>query len=181
MYAWWSREPPECYSITKGQRLERRQTIGPKRVTAWSPHGHRMVAAWSPRGHLVVAAWSPRGHLVVTSWSPRGHLVVASWSPRGHLVVTSWSPHYVTYMETPRPLSVFLRRTLDPYGGTRGKSHVYILPEISDPKIAPSLPRVHPEYTCSPPLPLPLALLLAKVRGVEPRVAVLETAVLPLH
>ena len=87
----------------------------------------------------------------------------------------------VTYMETPRPLSVFLRRTLDPYGGTRGKSHVYILPEISDPKIAPSLPRVHPEYTCSPPLALPLALPLARVRGVEPRVAVLETAVLPLH
>ena len=156
VHAWWSRGPPECYSITKGQRLERRQTIGPKRVTSWSPHDR----------------------LVVTSWSPHGHPMIASWSPRGHPMVT--------YMETPpRPLSVFLRRTLDPYGGTWGKSHVYILPEISDPKIAPSSPRVHPEFTCSPPLALPLslplALPLARVRGVEPRVAVLETAVLPLH
>ena len=160
---------------------------------------------------LVVAScpsWSPRGRLVVASWSPRGRLVVASWSPRGHLMplmVTSWSPWVsvggdlpanasavrpvqtrglrlvVTYMETPRPLSVFLRRTLDPYGGTRGKSHVYILPEISDPKIVPSSPRVHLQSTCSPPLSLPLELPLARVRGVEPRVAVLETAVLPLH
>ena len=91
----------------------------------------------------------------------------------------------VTYMETPGPYRFFLRRTLDPYGGTRGKSHVYILPEISDPKIVPeytpSTPRVPPEYTCSPPLPLPLALPLPRVRGGEPRVAVLETAVLPLH
>ena len=114
VHAWWSRGPPECYIITKGQRLERRQTIGPKRVTAWSPHGR----------------------LMVTSWSPRGHLVVTSWSPRGNI-----------YGDPPRPLSVFLRRTLDPYGGTRGKSHVYILPEISDPKIVPeftpSSPAVH--------------------------------------
>ena len=57
----------------------------------------------------------------------------------------------VTYMETPRPLSVFLGSALEPYGGTRGKSHVYIPPEISDPKIVPSTPRVHPEYTPSTP------------------------------
>ena len=89
VYAWWSRGPPECYSITKGQRLERTQTIGPKRanpghllVTSWSPHGHLMVTSWSPRGHLVVAAWSPRGHLVVTSWSPHGHLIMSHiWRP----------------------------------------------------------------------------------------------------
>ena len=236
VYAWWSRGPHECYSITNDQRMERRHKTGPKRpimplmVTScpsWSPHGHLMplvvtsCPSWSPhapRGHLMVASWSPHGRLVPPSWSPRGHLVVASWSPRaprGHLMVTSWSPHghlmvtscpswspwvsvggdlpanasavrpvqtrglrlVVTYMETPRPLSVFLRRTLDPYGGTRGKSHVYIPTKIFDPKIAPSSPRVHPEFTCSPPLALPLA----RVRGVEPRVAVLETAVLPLY
>ena len=48
-----SRGPPECYSITKGQRLERRQTIGPKRVTSCPlvpPHGHLMVTSWSPHG-----------------------------------------------------------------------------------------------------------------------------------
>ena len=205
---WWSRGSPECYSITNDQRMERRHKTGPKRpimppmVTSWSPH--------APHGHLVVTScpsWSPHGHLMVTScpsWSPRGRLVVTSWSPRGRLMplmVTSWSPWVsvggdlpanasavrpvqtrglrlvVTYMETPRPLSVFLRRTLDPYGGNWGKSHVYIPPKIFDPKIVPSSPRVHPEFTCSPPLALPLA----RVRGVEPRVAVLETAVLPLH
>ena len=72
VYAWWSRGPPECYSITKGQRLERRQTIGPKRptvVTSWSPHDHPMITSWSPRGRLMVASWSPRGRLVVASWS----------------------------------------------------------------------------------------------------------------
>ena len=115
----------------------------------------------------MVASWSPHGRLVVTSWPPHGPLMVASWSPHGHLMVTSWSPGVfvggdfpavrpvqtrglrlvVTYMDTPRPLSVFLRRTLDPYGGTRGKSHVYIPPEISDPKIAPSTPRVHLQST----------------------------------
>ena len=62
VYAWWSRGPPECYSITKGQRLERRQTIGPKRVTSWSPHGHLVVTSWSPRA----PSWSPRA----PSWSP---------------------------------------------------------------------------------------------------------------
>ena len=155
MYAWWSRGPPECYSITKGQRLERRKTIGPKRPT--------LVTPWSPPGHPLVTPWSPPGRPMVTPWSPHGRPI------RSHI----WRP--------PAPYRFFLRRTLDPYGGTRGKSHVYIPTEISDPKIAPSSPRVHPEFTCSPPLPLPLALPLARVRGVEPRVAVLETAVLPLH
>ena len=97
---------------------------------------------------------------MVTSWSPHGPLVVTAWSPwvsvGGDLlavrpVQTRGSRLVVTYMETPRPLSVFLRRTLDPYGGTLGKSHVYIPTEISDPKIAPSTPRVHPEYTPSTP------------------------------
>ena len=43
--AWWSRGTPECYSITKGQRMERRQTIGPKRVAPWSPHDHLMITS----------------------------------------------------------------------------------------------------------------------------------------
>ena len=81
VYAWWSRGPPECYSITKGQRLERRQTIGPKRITSWSPH----APSWSPRGHLVVAPMVTSCPLVVTSWSPRGRLVVTSWSPHGNI------------------------------------------------------------------------------------------------
>ena len=66
-------------------------------------------------------------------------------------------------------------------GGLWG-SHTYIYLQRY---LTQNSPQVHPEYTCSPPLalalPLPLALPLAKVRGVEPRVAVLETAVLPLH
>ena len=159
-------------------------------VTSWSPH--------APRGHLVVTSWSPPGHLMVTPWSPRGHLVVTPWSPRGHpeclsvVICQRFDPYklgdcasWSHIWRPPAPYRFFLRRTLDPYGGTRGKSHVYIPPEISDPKIVPSTPRVHPEYTCSPPLALPLSLPmelpLARVRGVEPRVAVLETAVLPLH
>ena len=60
VFAWCSRGPPECYSITKGQRLERRQTIGPKRPS-WSPRGHLVVTSWSPRGHLV-----PHDHPMIT-------------------------------------------------------------------------------------------------------------------
>ena len=127
VHAWWSRGPPECYSITKGQRLERRQTIGPKRptvVTSWSPHGHLVVTSWSPHGHLMVTSWSPHGHLMVTSWSPRGHLVVTSWSPRGHLMVTSWSPRdhlMVTYMETPPSLIGFFEAYAGPLWGDSGE------------------------------------------------------------
>ena len=119
VYAWWSRGPPECYSITNDQRMERRQTRGPKR-------------------HLVITSWSPHDRLGVTSaviykrLDPHKLGDCASWSPPG---------------DPPRPLSVFLRRTLDPYGGTRGKSHVYLPTEISDPKIVPSTPRVHLQFT----------------------------------
>ena len=101
-----------------------------------------MVAPWSPRGRLVVASWSPHGRpeclsvVIFHRLDPYKLGDCASWS---HI----WRP--------PAPYRFFLRRTLDPYGGTRGKSHVYILPEISDPKIAPSSPRVHPEYTPSSP------------------------------
>ena len=139
-------------------------------VASWSPRGHLVVTSWSPRGHLMVTSWSPRaprGRLVVASWSPR--------APHGHLVVTSWSPHglpeclsvviyqrmrqrfdpyklgdcasWLHIWRPPRPLSVFLGSALVPYGGTRGKSHVYIPTEISDPKIVPSTPRVHLQST----------------------------------
>ena len=97
-----------------------------------------MVTSWSPRGHLV----PPRGHpeclsvVIFQRFDPYKLGDCASWS---HI----WRP--------PPPLIGFLRRTLDPYGGTRGKSHVYIPTEISDPKIAPSSPRVHPEFTPSSP------------------------------
>ena len=97
-----------------------------------------MVTSWSPRGHLV----PPRGHpeclsvVIFQRFDPYKLGDCASWS---HI----WRP--------PPPLIGFLRRTLDPYGGTRGKSHVYIPTEISDPKIAPSSPRVHPEFTPSTP------------------------------
>ena len=66
--------------------------------------------------------------------------------------------------------------------GGLGGSHTYI---YFQRYLTQNSPRVNPEFTCSPPLALPLslplALPLARVRGVEPRVAVLETAVLPLH
>ena len=110
-----------------------------------------MVAAWSPRGRLMVASWSPRGRLVVASWSPRGHpeclsvVIYHRFDPYKPVVCASLGHIYGD--PPPRPLSVFLRRALDPYGGTRGKSHVYILPEISYPKIAPSSPRVHLQST----------------------------------
>ena len=128
MCAWWSRGPPECYSITKDQRMERRQTIGPKRATAWSPHGHLMVTSWSLGGDL------PANASAVRPIQTRGLRLIMS-----HI----WRP--------PAPYRFFLGSALEPYGGTRGKSHVYIPTEISDPKIVPSSPRVHPEFTPSSP------------------------------
>ena len=72
--------------------------------------------------------------------------------------------------------------------GGLGGSHTYI---YFQRYLTQNSPEFTPEFTCSPPLALPLplslplslplALPLARVRGVEPRVAVLETAVLPLH
>ena len=99
VYAWWSRGPPECYSITNDQRMERRHKTGPKR----SPH--------APHGHLM-----PLMPLMVTScpsWSPRGHLMVASWSPRGRLM------HLVPPHGRPECLSAVIyqrmRQRFDPY------------------------------------------------------------------
>jgi hypothetical protein len=109
VYAWWSRGPPECYSITNDQRMERRHKTGPKR----------------PIMPPVVTSWSPRGHLVVTSWSPRGDLpAVRPVQTRGLRLV-------VTYMETPRPLSVFFEAYAGPIWGDSGEvTRIYTSKDI---------------------------------------------------
>ena len=155
VYAWWSGVrvsvrvvvwcTRECYSITKGQRLERRQETGPPGhllVTSWSPRAPSWspcapswspcAPSWSPRAPLVVASCPPRGHLVVTSWSPHGRLVplvVTSWSPHGHLMVTSWSPR--APHGHPGCLSAVIyqrmRQRFDPYklGDCASWSHIW--------------------------------------------------------
>jgi len=129
VYAWWSRGPHECYSITNDQRMERRHKTGPKRpimplmVASWSPH--------APHGRLVVAScpsWSPhapRGRLmplVVASWSPRGRLVVTSWSPHGHLVPPHGHPGCLSAVIYQR-----MRQRFDPYklGDCASWSHIW--------------------------------------------------------
>ena len=148
-----------------------------------------MVTSWSPHGHLVVTSWSPRGHLVVTSCPlvpPRGRpkclsVVICQWfDPYKLGDCASWS-----HIWRPPALIGFLGECAGPLWGDSGEvTRIYTSRDIGPknsprvhPEFTPSSPRVHPEFTCSPPLALPLA----RVRGVEPRVAVLETAVLPLH
>ena len=94
------------------------------------------------------------------------------------------APHGRIYGDPP-PLIGFFEAYAGPLWGDSGEvTRIYTSRDIgpkNSPEYTPSTPRVHPEFTCSPPLSLPLELPLARVRGVEPRVAVLETAVLPLH
>ena len=95
--------------------MENRQKIGPKR-THHAAYGHPMVTPRSPHGHPECLSV-----VIYHRFDPYKLGVCASL---GHI------------LSDPRPLSVCFWRTLDPYGGTWGKAHVYIGQRISDPKLS---------------------------------------------
>ena len=77
----------------------------------------------------MVTSWSPHGPLVVTAWSP--WVSVGGDFPSVRPVQTRGLRLVVTYMETPRPLSVFLEAYAGPIWGDSGEvTRIYTYRDI---------------------------------------------------